>query len=81
MAQVLFGNQCRVLGLDASNYAVSTWAVNYSGEDYHGGGKFRNSTVALAAGGGGFDDDAIEINAGKAKVKVLLTVNYTRARL
>lgn len=82
VAQVLFANQCGVLGLKTNNFTVATWSVNYSGDDYRGGGKFRNSTVALAAGGGGgYDDDAIEINAGKAKVKVLLTVNYTRGGL
>lgn len=81
VAQVLFANQCSVLGLDVNNFNVATWQVNYSGQEY--GGKFRNSTVALNAnfGGGGDDDDAIAINAGKAKVQVNLTVNYTRKSL
>lgn len=79
VAQVLFGNQCSVLGLDSSKFEVSTWDVDYSANEYTGG-KFRNSTPSpMTLNAGGYDaDDAIEINAGKAKVKVVLTVNYVR---
>lgn len=82
VAQVLFANQCKVLGLNPSNYTVNSWQVDYSGQTY---GKFRNSTNAVAmSAGGGFsadEDDAIEINAGRARVEVTLTVNYSRNQL
>lgn len=77
VAQVLFGNQCRTLGLDATNYTASSWQVNYSGRDHGGfskGRNFSNSTEALLGG----DDNAIELNSGRAIVDVVLTVNYTK---
>lgn len=81
VAQVLFANQCGVLELDKNNFSVASWQVNYSGEDYTGG-KFRNSTATPMSLGTNYDDDdAIAINAGKAKIKVTLTVDYARKAL
>lgn len=79
-AQVLFANQCKVLGQDPNNFSVLTWNVNYGGQDHHGfakGRNFTNGTVALA-GGGAPEEDAIELNAGRAVVDVILTVAYAR---
>lgn len=81
VAQVLFANQCKVLGFDPSNFSVSTWQVNYSGRDHGGFSKGRNFSNSLAAGGsagGGDEDDAIELNAGRAVIDVVLTANYSR---
>lgn len=80
VAQVLFANQCSVLGFDPKNFSVSTWQVNYGGNEHHGFAKGRNFTNSLAAGGsaGGGEDDAIELNAGRAVVDVVLTANYSR---
>lgn len=80
VAQIIFGNQCRTLGLNPDNFVVNNWEVDYSGQQY---GKLRNSlnAVSLSAGGGIDDDDAIEINAGRARVEVTLTVGYTRKAL
>jgi hypothetical protein len=80
VAQVLFANQCNVLGLDPKNYSVSTWQVNYGGNEHHGFAKGRNFTNGLAAGGAapGGEDDAIELNAGRAVVDVVLTANYSK---
>jgi uncharacterized protein YggE len=77
VAQILFGNQCRTLGLDASNYSVSSWQVNYSGRDHGGfskGSNFSNNTEAMLGDG----DDAIELNSGRAVVDVILTANYIK---
>jgi uncharacterized protein YggE len=82
VAQVLFTNQCRTLGIEEKNFAVSSWAVNYSGEDYSGFSKGRNMSNSSIANGGGMDDDgAIELVSGKALVEVILTVNYSRKAL
>jgi imidazole glycerol phosphate synthase subunit HisF len=81
VAQVLFANQCSVLGLDPKNYSVSTWQVNYSGNDHGGFSKGRNAMNSYAAGGsagGGGEDDAIELNAGRAVVDVILIANYSK---
>ncbi len=79
VAQTLFANQCRVLGKDPANFSVLTWNVNYGGQDHHGyakGRSFMNSVAAAPMGGGGAEDDAIELNAGRAVVDVILTVSY-----
>ena len=80
VAQVLFANQCQVLGFDPANYSVSNWTVNYSGYDRGGfakGRNFSNSTAALA--GGNYDgDDAIELSSGRAIVEVVLTADYVK---
>lgn len=79
VAQTLFANQCKVLGQDPKNFSVATWNVNYGG-DHHGfakGRNFMNSTMALG-GAAPEGDDAIELNAGRAVVDVVLTVSYTR---
>lgn len=78
VAQVLFANQCRTLGLDADNFCVSSWNVDYSGRDTHSfkGRNFTNSS--MAGGFGGDEDDVIELVSGKALVEVILTVNYDR---
>ena len=80
VAQVLFANQCGVLGFDPKNFSVTTWQVNYGGNEHHGFAKGRNFTNGLAAGGGagGGEDDAIELNAGRAVVDVVLTANYSK---
>jgi Protein of unknown function (DUF541) len=82
VAQVLFTNQCEVLGLVPSNYSVSSWKVNYSGYDHGGFAKGRNlsnSTAVLGGSGSGYDgDDAIELNSGRAVVDVILTVDYVK---
>lgn len=82
VAQTLFANQCAVLNLNPTNFFPSSWNVDYSGQSY---GKFRNSTNAVAmSASGGFsadEDDAIEINAGRAKVEVTLSVVYSRVSL
>lgn len=79
VAQVLFTNQCKTLGFDPEKFSVDSWQVNYSGQD-HGFAKGRSYTnaVALSANGGGGDDDAIELNAGRAIIEVILTVDYVR---
>ena len=79
VAQAMFAHQCQVLGFDPANFSVGTWGVDYSGHD-HGFAKTRNytnSVMASAAPGG--DDDAIELNAGRAIIEVVLTVNYVRS--
>ena len=82
VAQVMFGNQCRTLGVDADNFSVSSWSVNYSGEDYSGFSKGRNYSNSSVANGGGMDEDgAIELVSGKALVEVILTANYSRKPL
>ncbi len=79
VAQVLFANQCKTLGFDADKFSVASWQVNYSGRDHHGFSKGANYTNGLALGGGsGDDDDAIELNAGRAIIDVILTVDYVR---
>ena len=83
-AQVLFGNQCKTLGLDANNYEVCSWDVDYSGQGGRmaKGRNFLNSAYSAGAApealGGG---EPIELNAGRAMVEVILTVNYTRKPL
>lgn len=83
VAQALFANQCKVLGLDPSNYSVSTWNVNYGGQDHHGfakGRNFMNSTVAAAPmGGGGYEDEAIDLHTGRAVIDVVLNVSYVKS--
>lgn len=83
VAQVLFANQCGVLELDKNNFSIASWQVNYSNDEYGTyNGKFRNSTATPMSLGANYDDDdAIAINAGKAKVKVTLTVDYARKAL
>lgn len=80
VAQVLFTHQCKTLGFDPANFSVGTWSVNYSGHDHGGFSKGRNYTNAVAASmtNGGGDDDAIELNAGRAIIDVILTVSYVR---
>jgi len=81
VAQVLFNNQCTVLGLDSKNYSVSNWKVNYSGYDHGGfakGRNFSNSTAAIS--NGEYEGDAaIELNSGRAVVDVILTVDYVKS--
>lgn len=82
VAQTLFANQCKVLGQDPKNFSVDTWSVNYGGQDVHGfakGRNFMNSTVAQAAGGGGYDDEAIDLHMGRAVIDVVLSVGYVRS--
>lgn len=79
VAQGLFANQCSVLGLDVNNFSVNNWQVDYSGRQY---GKARNFTNSVASSSlGGDDDDAIELNAGRARVEVTLSVSYVRRSL
>jgi uncharacterized protein YggE len=82
VAQVLFSNQCRTLGVDEKNFSVSSWSVNYSGDDYTGFSKGRNmSNSSMALGGGVDEEGAIELVSGKALVEVILTANYSRKPL
>jgi uncharacterized protein YggE len=77
VAQVLFANQCRTLGAEEPYFSVSSWNVDYSGQQA-GFSKGRNFTNSVASLGGGMDEDgAIELVSGKALVEVILTVNYS----
>lgn len=80
VAQAMFAHQCQVLGFDPANFSIGTWQVNYSGQDHMGFSKGRNYTNAVMASAtnGGGDDEAIELNAGRAIIDVILTVNYVR---
>lgn len=81
VAQVLFTNQCGTLGVEANNFAVSSWDVDYYGRDAYMA-KGRNLSNSTNGSGGGLDDDgAIDLVSGKALVEVVLTVNYTRKAL
>lgn len=79
VAQVLFAHQCQTLGFDPTNFSVGTWGVNYSGYD-HGFAKGRSysNAVMASADAGAYGDEAIELNAGRAIIEVILTVNYVR---
>lgn len=80
VAQGLFVNQCKVLGKDPSNFSVSTWEVEYGGQANHGFAKarnFSNSAVGSAAAAP-VAEEAIELNAGRSIVDVVLTVHYTK---
>lgn len=80
VAQVLFAHQCKTLGFEADKFSVDSWQVNYSGYDHGGFSKGRNYTNGIAASAslGGDSDDAIELNAGRAIIDVILTVDYVR---
>jgi len=79
VAQVLFAHQCKTLGFEADKFSVDSWQVNYSGRDHGGFSKGANYTNGLAGGSaGGSEDDAIELNAGRAAIDVILTVDYVR---
>lgn len=81
VAQVLFTNQCVVLGLDPKNYSVNSWVVNYGGQNYNSMAKGRNVSNS-ALGGASYDgngDDAIELNSGRALVDVVLVVDYVKS--
>ncbi len=80
VAQVLFGNQCKTLGLDPNNFSVTSWGVDYSGRD-RGFSKGRNMMNSAGGGYGDGDDDTIELVSGKALVEVILTANYSRKAL
>jgi uncharacterized protein YggE len=78
VAQILFANQCKTLGFDADKFSVDSWQVNYSGRDHGGfskGGSYSNSVMSS---NGSEDDDTIELNAGRAIIDVILTVDYVR---
>jgi uncharacterized protein YggE len=78
VAQVLFANQCSVLGFEADKFSVNSWQVNYSGRDHGGFSKGANYSNAVGSTNGGDEDDAIELNAGRAIIDVVLTVDYVR---
>jgi len=80
VAQVLFANQCKVLGFDETKFSVDSWQVNYSGHD-HGGfakGRSYSNSVLAASASADYGDEAIELNAGRAIIEVVLTVDYVR---
>lgn len=77
VAQVLFAHQCKTLGFDETKFSVAAWQVNYSGRDHGGfskGGNYTNGVSNMSLG----DDDVIELNAGRAIIDVVLTVDYVR---
>ncbi len=76
VAQVLFGNQCRTLGLDASKYSVHSWAVQYTADrGYSGKGRNYTNSSEVSLDG---DESFISLNSGRAIVDVTLTVNYSQ---
>lgn len=81
VAQVLFANQCKVLGFDEKKFSVDSWQVNYSGYDHGGFAKGRSYSNAVMGGGAAESagDEAIELNAGRAIIEVVLTVDYVRS--
>lgn len=77
VAQVLFAHQCKTLGFDETKFSVDSWQVNYSGRDHGGfskGANYTNGVSNMTLG----DDDAIDLNAGRAIIDVVLTVDYVR---
>lgn len=79
VAQVLFGNQCKVLGFNADQFSVDSWKVDYSGQDHYTFAKGRTvSNAVMAAATADDGDEAIELNAGRAVIEVILTVDYVR---
>lgn len=78
VAQVLFANQCKTLGFEADKFSVDSWQVNYSGRDHGGFSKGANYTNSVMLGSDSGDDDTIELNAGRAIIDVILTVDYVR---
>lgn len=75
VAQTLFANQCGTLGLTVDNYTVANWNVDYNAQRFYG--KARNYTNSVYEGGPA-DDEAIELNSGRAVVQVALTVSYVK---
>lgn len=78
IAQVLFNNQCKVLGFDPTKFSVNSWQVNYAGQN-HGSikGGYSNSVLNGVGGSASYDEDgAIELNTGRALIEVILTANY-----
>lgn len=79
VAQVLFANQCKVLGFNADQFSVDSWKVDYSGQDHYTFAKGRTvSNAVMASATAGDGDEAIELNAGRAVIEVILTVDYVR---
>lgn len=76
VAQKLFSNQCGTLGVDSAKYSVTSWTVQYNSERAVSfkGRNFSNSTEAAF----GDEDSFISLNAGRAVVDVVLTVNYAK---
>lgn len=76
VAQKLFSNQCKTLNLDSTKYLVTSWSVQYANDRgvSFKGRNFSNSTIASL----GDEDSFISLNAGRAVVDVVLTVNYSQ---
>lgn len=66
-AATTFAGQCKALGLNPSDYEVTSWTVQ---DDHRGGGKF-NAILAVDAG-------PVEIEPGRALLEVVVSVFYKR---
>jgi uncharacterized protein len=77
-AQARFEDECDAFNLDSDDYAMKTYQTRYD-ESLSAGPRQHRAVMAASVGSGG-DDSGIEIVAGKAVVRVNISVTYAKVR-
>lgn len=74
--QATFNYECSVFGLDSTKFEISNYSTSY--DEHERAEEAPRMAMAAAAPKGGGSSPAIELESGKATVKVSLAVTFAR---